>query len=39
MAINVTDIYNRHRADHDLKKQDVSDPAEPRGQCPPDAYR
>ncbi len=26
MAINVTDIYNRHRADHDLKKQDVSDP-------------
>ena len=26
MAINVTDIYNRHRADHDLKKQDVPDP-------------
>jgi metallo-beta-lactamase family protein len=26
MAINVTDIYNRHRADHDLKKQDIPDP-------------
>ena len=28
MAINVTDIYNRHRADHDLKKQDDSRSAE-----------
>jgi metallo-beta-lactamase family protein len=26
MAINTTDIYNRHKQDHDLKKQDDPDP-------------
>jgi metallo-beta-lactamase family protein len=26
MAINITDIYVRHRADHDLKPQDLADP-------------